>query len=358
MLERLVRRQVLDLEPYSWEESTAEIAARHGLRPEEVIRFDLNTSPFTLPGWDAAMEAARLTAHPNEYFDTGYSELSRLLGDYRGVAPDQLVIGAGADEILDIVCKTFLDNGDAVVIPAPTYSMYAICARQLGAVVRAVPLGPNFTLDIDALVAAARDAKLIFYCNPNSPTGNAAPPNDLERLLTAAPCLVVLDEAYAEFAGWSALPLLARYPNLIVVGTLSKAFALAGMRLGYGVARPEVVALLNRVRPPNSVSVVTAQVAAAALRDVPAMHDQVATLLAAREPFAAELRAAGARVYPSATNFLLTDWGNPAAAQAIYDRLERHGLVVRNYARHPLLPGHLRITVRTPEQNARLLGVL
>lgn len=360
MLERLARQTVLTLDPYSWEASSAEVAARHGLHPQDVIRFDLNTSPFPPASWDAAMDTARAERGANEYFDTGYAELAALIGPYCGVRTDQLVIGAGADEILDICCKTFLDNGDAVTIPAPTYAMYAICARQLGAEVRQCPLGPGFAPPIDAILAdaAAARAKVIFYCTPNAPTGNATAPAELERLVAQAPCMVVVDEAYAEFAGWSAIPLVARYPNLIVVRTMSKAFGLAGMRLGWAVAQPQVAALLNRVRPPNSVSMVTARVAAAALRDLPAMRAQVATLVAEREPFAAALRAAGAEVYPSVTNFLLTRWEDTATAGAVYDRLERAGIVVRNYARHPLLPGHLRVTVRTAEQNARLLAAL
>lgn len=360
MLERLARRAVLDLEPYQWEASSAQVAARHGLRPEDILRFDLNTSPFPPASWDAAMEAARAERLPHEYFDTAYAELAALLGAYCDVPTDRLVIGAGADEILDVICKTFLDNGDAVIIPAPTYSMYAICAGQLGARPRLCPLGPDFAPDVDALLAAAGEAraKLLFLCTPNSPTGNAIAPDALERLLAGAPCMVVVDEAYSEFAGRSAVPLLARHEGLIVVRTLSKAFGLAGMRLGYGVARPEVVALLNRVRPPNSVSSVTARVAAAALRDLPAMRASVAALVAAREPFAAALAAAGAHVYPSATNFLLTRWADAATAEATAARLERRGIIVRNFARHPLLPGHLRITVRTAEQNARLLAAL
>lgn len=360
MIERLARRAVLTLAPYEWEASSDQIAARHGLRARDVLRFDLNTSPFPPASWDAAMEAARAERQPNEYFDTAYTELAGLFGDYLQVAPDQLVIGAGADEILDIIAKTFLDNGDTAVIAAPTYSMYAIVARQLGATVHACPLGPDFAPDIAGLLraAAATRAKLIFHCNPNSPTGNATAPADLERLIADAPCAVVVDEAYAEFSGQSAVPLVARYPHLIVVRTMSKAFGMAGMRLGCGVAQRETVALLNRVRPPNSVSVVTARVAAAALRDIPAMRAQVAALVAAREPFAAGLRDAGAHSYPSVTNFVLTRWPDAATAQAVYDHLESRGIVVRNFANHPVIPGHLRVTVRTPEQNARLLAAL
>jgi len=211
---------------------------------------------------------------------------------------------------------------------------------------------------VDGLLAAAEGAKIVWICNPNSPTANAADPGDLERLVAAAPCLVVVDEAYAEYAGWSAVPLVAGHPNLVVVKTMSKAFGMAGMRLAWGVAQPQVIELLNRVRPPNSVCRITARLGAAALRDLPGMRANVAGVLAQREPLAAGLRAAGAHVHPSDTNFLLTRWASAAEARSVSDWLEARGMVVRNYADHPLLPGHLRITVRTGDQNARLLAAL
>ncbi|HEY4025321.1 MAG TPA: histidinol-phosphate transaminase [Candidatus Dormibacteraeota bacterium] len=356
--EQLARRTVLELDPYVWELSTEAVAARHGLRAEDVLRFDLNTSPFPPAAWDAAMERARQERLPNEYFDTGYAELTPLFGDYCGVPDDHIVVGAGADEVLDVVSKAFLDNGDPVVVSAPTYPMYAIVTAQMGGQTRRVPLLEGFSLDVAGLLAAARGAKILWLCNPNSPTANAADPTVLERLVAQAPCLVVIDEAYAEYAGWSAVPLVARHANLVVVKTMSKAFGMAGMRLAWGVAQPPVVELLNRVRPPNSVCRVTARVGAAALRDLAAMRANVAAVLAQRESFTAGLRAAGAQVHPSDTNFLLTRWTSSAEAQSAYDWLEAHGMVVRNYADHPLLPGHLRLTVRTAADNARLLDAL
>jgi len=358
VLEHLVRQSVRDIDPYAWELSSDAVAAKHGLRVQDVIRFDLNTSPFGPKAWDAAMEAARQEGEANEYFDTSYAELAALFGAYYGVPTDHLIIGAGADEILDISTKTFLDNGDPVVISVPTYSMYAICAEQMGAYVRRVPLGADFAQDIDGLLAAAEGAKIIFHCNPNSPTGNATDPAALERLIANAPCMVVVDEAYAEYTGTSAVPLIARHPNLVVVRTMSKAFGMAGMRLACGIAAPAVTAMMNRVRPPNSVSRVTARVGAAALRDIPAMRENVATVIAEREPFIDLLWEFGAHVYPSVTNFVLTRWESPTVAQSVYDWLEARGMVVRNFSQHPLLPGHLRITVRTAEENARLFAAL
>lgn len=358
MLERLVRKSVRDIDPYAWELSSEAVAAKHGLRVEDVLRFDLNTSPFPPATWDAAMEAAQRERQPNEYFDTSYAELATLFGEYYGVSTDHLIIGAGADEILDITTKTFLDNRDPVVISVPTYSMYAICAEQMGATVRRVPLKEDFVQDIDGLIAAADGAKLIFHCNPNSPTANATDPAELERLVANAPCVIVVDEAYAEYTGWSAVPLIAKYLNLVVVRTMSKAFGMAGMRLAAGVASPPIIDMMNRVRPPNSVSRVTARVGAAALRDLDAMRANVATVIAEREPFTDALWELGIHVYPSVTNFVLTRWESPAVAQEAYDFLESRGMVVRNFSQHPLLPGHLRLTVRTAEQNARLFTAL
>ena len=354
----LVRRAVSELDPYAWELSTEEVARRHGLRPADVVRFDLNTSPLPPRIWGEAMEAATEAALPNEYFDTSYAELTPLLAGYCEVQRDQIVVGAGADEILDIVAKTFLDNGDAAVVTPPTYSMYGIVTAQMGASLHRVPLGPEFRLDVDATLRAANGAKLIWHCNPNSPTGTATEEPALRRLLEEAPCMVLVDEAYAEYAGRSVVGLVQEHPNLIVVRTMSKAFAMAGMRLAWCVADANVVDKLHRVRPPNSVSRVTAAVGAAALRDIGGMRRNVERVLKEREPLADALRELGAAVHPSVTNFLLTDWGSPEEAQRVADWLEGRGLVVRNFADHPLLPGHLRITVRIAEENARLVGAL
>jgi len=355
-LDQLARQTVLDLEPYAWELSSEALAARHGLRVEDVLRFDLNTSPFPPGPWDAAMERARREGLPNEYFDTGYAELTPLFGAYCGVPADHIVVGAGADEVLDMVAKAFLDNGDPTVVSAPSYPRYAIVTAQLGGVVRRVPLREDCGPDVDGLLAAAADAKILWLCNPNSPTSSAADPADVERLVREAPCVVAIDEAYAEYAGWSAVPLVAANPNLVVVKTMSKAFSMAGMRLAWGVAQPPVVDLLNRVRPPNSVCRVTARLGAAALRDLDTMRANVRAVLAQRASLADGLREAGGHVYRSDTNFLLTHWGSPEEARSLYGWLEARGMVVRNYADHPLLPGHLRLTVRTAMQNARLLA--
>src|SRR5215469_107651 len=164
-LDQLARRTVLQLEPYVWELSSEAVAARHGMRVEDVLRFDLNTSPFPPGPWDAAMERARREGLPNEYFDTGYEELTPLFGAYCGVPADHVMVGPGADEVLHVVAKAFLDNGDATVTSEPSYALYPIVAAQLGALVRRVALPPDCSHDVDGLLAAARDAKILWVCS-------------------------------------------------------------------------------------------------------------------------------------------------------------------------------------------------
>jgi histidinol-phosphate aminotransferase len=268
-----------------------------------------------------------------------------------------MVIGAGADEVLDVLAKTFLDPGDRVVIPAPTYSLYKIVAHTMGATIHTLPGRDDLRFDVDALIRAAVGAKAVFLCNPNNPTGFALPVAEVRRLVRGIEGLLIVDEAYAEFTGESAVPFIRQEPRLIVVRTLSKAFALAGARIGYAIATPEVAALANRMRPPNSISYISAILGETAVRQRDAMQRTVATLVAEREWFAAQLRALGIDVLPSVTNFLLTRWSSERLVAQVYEAGLAQGLILRSYAGHPLLGAYLRMTVRTRAQNEALLAV-
>ena len=353
---------------YSWEATDEEVAARYGVPIERVVRFDLNTSPAPPELVASIVAAGRFETPLSEYPPSDYRRLVAAAAARYGVAPEELLVGAGADEILDIIGKVLLPPGGRAVIPTPSYAMYRVITEQRGASVVAIPrqgAANGYAMDIDAVRSAAADADLVWLCSPNNPTALPEPDGAIERLLdhivadaTEAgrpPAIVVLDEAYAEFVDRSLADLREPYPNLIVVRTASKAYALAGLRVGFAIARPEVIARLNPFRPPGSVSTVSVTIVTEALLDPQAATANIARVERERERLRAGLAEAGWSVGPSVTNFLLIDFGTPERAAATAETMLRRGIVPRTFpAGHPLAD-HLRLTVRSPEENDRLL---
>ena len=315
-----------DYRPYAWSPSSEEVAARHGLMPEQVLRFDQNTPPLPgIPQVPLAESFARL----NEYPNGSYRELRAAAAAYAGVAPEQIVAGAGADELIAVCAKTFLASGRRAAVFPPTYGLYRIASQLEGAVV----------------VTEPEAAGLIWVCNPNNPTGELRRPEEIAALARAHPeAAVVVDEAYWEFAGVTCVPLVSELPNLIVLRTLSKAFAFAALRVGYAVAAPEVAAELERRRPPASISAPAARIAAAALRD-PRLD--VEATVAERERMRAALEAAGYDCPETHGNFV---WLR--SDERLGERLEAAGLVVRIFAEG------IRVSLRLPPENDVLLSAL
>jgi histidinol-phosphate aminotransferase len=355
---------------YSWEATNEEVAARYGVPIESIVRFDLNTSPTPPSLVERLLVAGQFDAPVSEYPPSDYRRLVLAAAARYGVGTDELLVGAGADEILDLVAKAFIAPGSRTVVPAPTYAMYRVCTEQRGATAVSVPRrGPaeGWAIDERAVRAAAVDAALVWLCSPNNPTALAEPAGTIERLLDGlaadaevsgreAP-IVVLDEAYAEFVGSSLCGLRGTYPNLIVVRTVSKAYALAGLRVGFAIARPEVIARINPYRPPGSVSVISVTIATEALLDDAILAGNVSRVAQERSRLSDRLRAAGWAVGPSVTNFILVDFGTPDRAANVAEALLTRGLVPRTFgAGHPLA-GQLRLTVRNPDENDRLIAV-
>ena len=236
---------------YAWEATNEQVAERYGVPIDSIVRFDLNTSPTPPALVDRLLAAGQFDTPLSEYPPSDYRRLTEAAAARYGVGTDELLVGAGADEILDLVAKAFLAEGSRAVLPAPTYAMYRVLTEQRGAEVVTVPRRPpaeGWALDVDAVRAAARGSSVVWLCSPNNPTGLAEPDGTIELLLTALatdaeadetePPIVVLDEAYAEFVGTTLLPLREAYPRLIVVRTASKAYALAGLRVGFAIAQP------------------------------------------------------------------------------------------------------------------------
>lgn len=353
---------------WSWEATNEEISARYRVPIERVVRFDTNTSPAP-PLQVAELLAGNEWDVPvSEYPPSDYARLIEAAAARYGVERDELLVGAGADEILDLVAKAYLPPGGAAVLPSPTYGMYPVLTEQRGATIVRVPrLGaPDaFALDVDSVREAARDAYLVWLCSPNNPTGQAEPPGRVAELLAGlledargagrdAPA-VLLDEAYAEIAGDTLLPLRFEYPRLIVARTMSKAYGIAGLRVGFAAARPETINEIAIYRPPGSVSVVSVGVATALLRDDELLRERVAAIIDERARFGAGLAAAGWHVQPSRTNFILVEFASGAEADRVAESLLSRGLIPRTFPDgHPLAHG-LRLTVRNREQDDRVI---
>ena len=309
-------------------------------------------------------ETDRSSAGLNRYPEPHPHELAARLAELYGVRADQLLPGRGSDESIDLVVRGFCRAGiDNVIICPPTFGMYSVAARIQGAAVREVALRPErgFALDVDA-VLAARDAntRIVFLCSPNNPTGNALEPGAVEQLLVAftGKALVVVDEAYIEFSGEQTLAgSLARFPNLVVLRTLSKAYGLAGARVGSLIADAAIVALLGKVIPPYSIPQLTIEAVLATLGEgqLAIQRERVAQVRAERERLSAALPSCKPvqKIWPSVANFLLVDF---AAPDAVLDAARAAKLLIRDM--RGVSPQSLRITVGTIEQNDRLIRSL
>jgi histidinol-phosphate aminotransferase len=354
---------------YSWEATSEEVAERYGVPVEAIVRFDLNTSPVPPELAADVLAGGRFDAGLSEYPPSDYRALAAAAAERYGVRPAELLVGAGADEILDLVGKAFVTPGGAAVVPVPTYAMYRVITEQRGATARIVERGPaddGWPLDVAATRAAAVGAEVVWLCAPNNPTGRSEPEGTIEALLAGlledassagrpAP-IVVVDEAYAEFVGQAHDGLRAAYPRLISVRTASKAYALAGLRVGFAVAEPEIVEAIAPYRPPGSVSVVSVTVVRRAIEDGTAMAANVARVAAERARLTAALAEVGWTVGASVTNFILADFGTPERSAAVAEGLLRRGLVPRTFgAGHPLR-ARLRLTVRAADENDRLIA--
>jgi histidinol-phosphate aminotransferase len=347
---------------YGWETPSHEIAEKVGLKTDQIVRLDTNTSPF------APLTELRLLAkvaqrlEVNQYPDTTYLGIRKGLSAYCGVGVDRFVVTNGADEGLDIIGKTLLDNGDEVVVPVPTYSMFRVVSELMGARMRYVRRSPeDFSVSADSvLTSATPKTKLIFLCNPNSPTGNPMPIAEVEKIAKEAKVAVAVDEAYFEFWGKTAIGLTERHDNLVVCRTFSKAFSMAGVRVGYLVAKRETVDKLNLVRPPNSLSVISIALAEAALRNLGEMRGNVRKIIGERSRVFNALRDLGpVSPFLSETNFILFRvQGGAARSARLHERLMNRGFVLRSYPRPSGIGDCLRLTIGTRRVNDRFLSAL
>jgi len=296
----------------------------------------------------------------SRYPDPLAEKLRIKFGKFTNVPARKVFVGNGTDEIIWLILLAFVEADEEILTFAPTFSMYRVFAELLDLRVREVSLEPDFSLNIDKfLKKISAKTKLIFLCSPNNPTGQILPKSDLEKILASGK-IIVLDEAYIEFApGKSVTKLLTEYPNLIVLRTFSKAWGLAGLRVGCGLMDPAAIAVLAKVRAPYSVDALSQKFALDALSNSKKMVATVKKILAEKEKLTAQLWFLGLIVFPSDANFVLVQFPPEVSASRIQKKLlVKFGIVIRDFSDKKLLHNCLRITIGTPVENSRFLTAL
>ena len=334
-IKNLVRKNILNLQPYS--------CARNEFKGEARVLLDANESPYNSPY--------------NRYPDPLQIAVKEKLANIKGVKPEQIFLGVGSDECIDLVYRVFCVPGvDNVVAIDPSYGMYEVCADINDVEYRRVPLTDDFGLDIEALISATdAHTKAMWICSPNNPTGNAFSLEEIEAIYRCFNGILVVDEAYIHFsAKGSMLSRLDKMPRLIVLHTLSKAWGSAAVRLGMAFASTEIISIFNNVKYPYNINLLTQQYVLNRLEHRTEVEEQVQSLLDSRKKLEAELAPLPfvLKVYPSDANFLLV---RTTDADGIYRFLIERGVIVRNRNRVSKCLGCLRITVGTPDENNDLI---
>lgn len=338
MRKELLRPNIRSLIPYS--------SARSEHKGQRSISLDANESPFP--------QEMDLNRYPDPLQSDLKCEISRLLGvEERGI-----FLGNGSDEAIDLLVRALVEpKEDYVVICPPTYGLYRVLTEIQGGSVLEVPLTADFSLDIPALeMASSAKSKLLFICSPNNPTGNAFPRSEIEKAIQNFPGIVVVDEAYADFAEEnSILDLIHKYESLYVLRTFSKAFGMAGIRLGFLIGSPDLIEVLNSIKYPYNINTLTANKALETLKSIERIRANTRSICLERERFAKELKKVSEveYVYPSDANFLLVRVKDAVRTVAF---LKQCGVVVRDRSNEPGCDNCVRITVGTFEENQFLLS--
>jgi histidinol-phosphate aminotransferase len=341
-LENLIRANIKKLKAYS--------SARDEFSGEASVFLDANENSLgsPLPKWY------------NRYPDPHQKAVKIALSHVKGIKPEQIFLGNGSDECIDLLFRCFCEPGkDNVLICPPTYGMYEVSANTNDIQLKLAPLLPDFQLDLihmETLIDA--NTKLIWLCSPNNPTGNSLNRADIEMVLNNFNGIVVVDEAYINFAKQkSFISELADYPNLVVLQTFSKAWGLAGLRLGMAFASTEILEIMNRVKPPYNINQVTQELALKALEEVGQVNDMIKEIVAMRDALIPvfESMPTVEKVYPSDANFILV---KVAEARKIYAFMLTKGIVVRDRSSVQLCQDCIRITIGTEKENTELVDAM
>jgi len=348
------------LESYSRERTNESVAKQLGISPSDIIKLNYNENLFMsreklVAFMCEAAEECDLRIYPQEE----ENKLKEKIGTYLGVPKDCVIAGNGSDELIDRIARLFLEKGDKAVSIAPTFPVFKQCIQRQGAEYVAVPLLSNFELDVKGLTDAfAPEARLLYLCSPNNPTANQFKKGDITTLIKEFSGIVVVDEAYAEYADYSVVPLVEKYENLIVLRTFSKAFGLAGLRLGYAVANvPLAKILAEKAALPFPVSVFTLSMGRKLLENFGRVKKTVEELKVERGALIWKLNSiSGIEAFDSKTDFVLFNTVKPC--EEVYQKLQKQGILIKKFGKILQWENCLRTTVGLPQMNVKLLGAL
>lgn len=351
MISELVRPELKDFIPYK----SKDVPYR--------VKLDANESPFNLPEGIRRKVADYFLNGPelNLYPDSDSVKLRETLAKYWNVDPDGIVTGTGSNELIKNIINVFAEKGDRVVLPAPSFEMYRLNSKISGCIPVEVELKSekDFLYDIDEFIEASisQKAKIVILCNPNNPTGNPICNSDIEKIAdSCSNSLIVIDEAYAEFSGQTAVPLLEKYDNVVVIRSFSKAYGLAGIRCGYSIGSRELANEINKVKAPYNLSSLTQFIACLVFEEREETEKRIKYLCEQRDYLFGELsRMPGVTAYPSEANFILVKLPD---APGITAELAERGVLVRGFEKSPILRDYIRVNAGTREQNDIFLSEL
>lgn len=354
-MKRLIRRHLIDAEPYKAVQPLEALAERLGIPVEQVIKLDANESPYGCS--PRVLQALARADSYHIYPDPDHRELRTMLEEYTGVGREYIAVGSGSGELIDLILRMTLDPGEKVINFPPTFVPYGIRVKMCNGEIVDIPRGADFGVDVEKAKSAIDEStKVILLANPNNPTGNMTPVSDIISLLETG-IFVVADEAYYEFSGETVAHLVPSYPNLIVLRSFSKWAGLAGLRAGYGIFDPEVREIIYKSKLPYNVSSAAQMAAMESLRDFDNMQERIEAIMSERDRLSKELQQQGILApYPSRANFILCQAMNGDAAQ-IKSHLEQDGIFVR-YFDTAMLRNTVRITVGKPEHTDALIKSL
>jgi len=350
-----IRRSIEDIREYVPGKTIEEVAKQYGIRPEKIIKLASNENPLG-PGPKVVKVIKENAALVNKYPSADARGLRGALSKYVDFPADQMVVGAGADGVMDTVTRLFVESGDEVLIPIPTFPYYEMFTRMCGGTPKFIDRDENFDVSADAILSATtKKTKMVIICSPNNPTGNQMSEDELIKILEKTDATVMVDEAYVEFADFSVTPLVKEHENLIVIRTMSKAFGLAGLRVGYGILPAKIARGYMKIVPAFSVNSLGIVASIAALSDEEHLHRTQEVVKKGRIFLQKNIPF---KTYPSQANFVLVDV-SPLTAEDVCEALMKKGIIVRDCSSFRGTGNSLiRVSVGTSDENQRVIGAL